>query len=920
MIDREPEIDSTGTSGDKPEAPVVGRIELKNISFCYPARPTIKVLDDVSLVLEERKTTALVGASGSGKSTIVALAERWYDPAEGNISLDGHELKDLNLKWLRSQMGLVSQEPVLFNDTVLNNVWYGASEAQKKSSTEEQKRALVKEACIEANADSFIEDLPEGYETNVGERAGLISGGQKQRIALARSIISNPAILLLDEATSALDPKSEALVQAALDKVARSRTTILIAHRLSTVKSADKIVVLSKGKIVEQGSHDELLRAEGAYYTLIKAQTLKSSDQADDDVKGQTSAHVDQTDAGALYKAETQHSTWSNKSEPTPENPDKRISLLRCTYILFAEHSNLWLWYLFGLLCCVTGGAVFPAQAFIFSRAVTVFMYTGAKLKSESNFWALMFFFLAIATFFSYGGIGFVWTRLAFIMTRSYRSEYFAALTRQDIAFYDHPDNSSGALTSRLSSDPQNVHDMIQGNLGLLLIVFVNLTSSLTLALIFGWKLAIVAIFGPLPIVFAAGLIRMRLELTALERTSKFFLESARFASEAVGSIRTVSSLTLEDDILARYTEKLHGPVKDAYKRVLKVMLLFGLSESVDLLGMAFTFWYGARLLSYGEYTQEQFFFIFTAVVFGGQAAGMLFGFTSNLTKCHVSANHIFHLRAKVAPINGSTGDAIPEPDDDTPHIELRDVRFSYPTRPTIPVLRTTNLSIPRGASIGLVGASGCGKTTIIALLERFYDVISGSILINGAPLTSLDVVAYRSKIALVAQEPVLYQGTIRENILLGLADDIDPAASSLDALVEKAAKDANIHDFIMGLPAGYNTDVGSKGVALSGGQRQRLAIARALVRDPEILLLDEATSALDTESERVVQAAIEKASKGRTVVAVAHRLSTVRGCDKIVVLDGGRVVEEGRHEVLWQRRGVYWAMCQGQSLDRETQ
>ena len=235
MIAREPCIDSASIEGIKPDK-VSGRIELRNVNFKYPARPTVQVLDNISMVFEEGKTTALVGASGSGKSTIIALAERWYDPESGEVLMDGHNVKDLNLKWLRTQIGLVQQEPVLFNDTVYANVAYGLYGTEMANLSEEEKRRLVKEACIEANADSFIETLPEGYDTVVGERASLMSGGQKQRIAIARSIIANPQILLLDEATSALDPRAEGIVQAALDQAAKLRTTIIVAHRLSTVK------------------------------------------------------------------------------------------------------------------------------------------------------------------------------------------------------------------------------------------------------------------------------------------------------------------------------------------------------------------------------------------------------------------------------------------------------------------------------------------------------------------------------------------------------------------------------------------------------------------------------------------------------------------------------------------------------------
>jgi ATP-binding cassette, subfamily B (MDR/TAP), member 1 len=283
-------------------------------------------------------------------------------------------------------------------------------------------------------------------------------------------------------------------------------------------------------------------------------------------------------------------------------------------------------------------------------------------------------------------------------------------------------------------------------------------------------------------------------------------------------------------------------------------------------------------------------------------------------TKAHAAANHILHLRKQEPPINSSTGIQIP-PNDTEVALEFRNVRFAYPTRPEHTVLRGLNFKIHRGQTIGIVGASGCGKTTVITLLERFYDITSGQILIHGQPLPSLDVKSYRSTVGLVSQDTTLYQGSIRENILLGVRDE----DVSEETLIQ-ACKDANIHTFITSLPEGYSTDAGSRGLALSGGQRQRIAIARALVRNPTILLLDEATSALDTQSEEVVQKALETAAKGRTTVAVAHRLSTVRGADCIFVLDGGKVVEAGTHAELVKRKGRYWEMVLAQSLDKKAE
>lgn len=276
------------------------------------------------------------------------------------------------------------------------------------------------------------------------------------------------------------------------------------------------------------------------------------------------------------------------------------------------------------------------------------------------------------------------------------------------------------------------------------------------------------------------------------------------------------------------------------------------------------------------------------------------------------AANQISYIRDKQPIINSSTG-VEPRMDNSDVAIEFRDVTFSYPGRPNHPVLRRLNLKIHKGQSVGLVGPSGCGKTTIIALLERFYDISSGEILVFGQPLSLLDIHAYRAQVGLVSQETILYQGSIRENILLGIDDDVVD-----EERLVKACQAANIHDFITSLPDVYNTECGTRGLALSGGQRQRIATARALIRNPRLLLLDEATSALDTESEKIVQEALEQAARGRTTIAVAHRLSTVRHADQLFVLDAGQVVEQGTHAELIKRKGRYYEMCQAQSLDRE--
>ncbi|WEW57796.1 multidrug-resistance transporter mdr5 [Emydomyces testavorans] len=911
MIAREPRIDSMSREGLKPEE-VKGDLELSRVSFAYPARPTIQVLNSVTLKIPARKATALVGASGCGKSTVVGLLERWYDPAEGTVRLDGEDIKKLNVGWLRSQIGLVQQEPVLFNDTIYNNIVHGLHGTEMDKYDEEKKKGLVREACIEANADEFIQEFPNGYNTVVGERGSLLSGGQRQRVAIARSIISNPHILLLDEATSALDPRAEAVVQAALDKVSQTRTTVLIAHKLSTVKKADNIIVINKGEVVEQGTHEELLEAHGAYWNLVNAQNLATV--ADED-SSDTENVIQDPHPADLEKTVTIKSAHGDAAIDTVSgtaNVSRKMSLFRCLSKIFYEQRRHWIYFTLGGIASLCGGGSFAAQAVLFAKIVTVFQLPVEMMKERVSFWSLMFFVLALGVLFSYASVGFSLTVAASRATRFYRSEYFGAMLSQDIEFFDDPDNSSGSLTARLSTDPQALQDLLSSNIGLILIVIVNLVSCTILALATQWKLALVALFGCLPPLFLAGFTRMRMEIKSQDKNAKLYLESARFAAEAVGAIRTVSSLTLESKVYDSYAERLKGPVSRSYKHTLTSMILFGLSDCIDLAAMALAFWYGGRLMTFGEFGPETFFVVFVAIVFGGQAAGFIFGFTLNTTKAQAAANHIFHLRQQVARINGSKGEPLSKDGSDIA-IEFKNVSFRYPSRPNQPVLRNINLKIYRGQNVGLVGASGCGKTTIIALLERFYDITSGEILINGKSISAIDVNAYRESASLVSQETTLYQGSIRENVTLG----IHSTSVSEDDII-KACKDANIHDFIQSLPDGYNTESGSRGLTFSGGQRQRLAVARALLRNPDFLFLDEATSALDTESERIVQAALETAKKGRTTIAVAHRLSTVQDCDAIFVLDAGRIVERGSHQELLRKKGRYYEMCQAQSLDKE--
>ncbi|UQC87538.1 multidrug resistance protein 3 [Colletotrichum lupini] len=570
VVDHKSEIDPLADTGERPDK-CEGLVELRNISFAYPSRPSVQVLRDASLIFEAGKVTALVGASGSGKSTIVALVERWFNPTSGSIHLDGHDIADLDLRWLRGRIGLVQQEPVLFSDTIYNNVVHGLYGTPKNDLPEPEKRELVRQACIQAFADEFIQELPQKYDTKVGERGALLSGGQKQRIAIARSVISNPQILLLDEATSALDPTAERKVQASLDNVSKQRATIMIAHKLSTVQKADKIVVLSRGEVVEQGTHQQLLDLRGAYHELVNAQTLHTGEAAaaqagietyePSEVPYREDSSVDSADDKPVVLSKSASRQSYSAAEPVEiehetkdEDADvsRKLSIAECLkIIIWKEHWHIWPVWLFGILSSAAGGGLFPAQAVLFGSSLpTLQLLPGNYLVERGNFWALMYFVFSLGVFVCYLGVGFFWTIASFHTTRFYRRGYFDAMLRQDVSFFDTAGHGASEMTSRLSLHPQRLQNLLSTNLALIIVIFVDIVSCFVLAVAMGWRLGLVVIAGGMPTLFGAGFFRLRLEMANEDRLTQTYLESARFASEAVGAIRTVSSLTLEDKVL----------------------------------------------------------------------------------------------------------------------------------------------------------------------------------------------------------------------------------------------------------------------------------------------------------------------------------------------------------------------------------
>ncbi|KAL5338756.1 ABC multidrug transporter SidT [Aspergillus crustosus] len=938
-IERDPLINSTTASGQR-LSQAEGGFEFNSVSFSYPSRPEITVLDRITLSIPANKHTAIVGLSGSGKSAIAGLVTRLYDPTEGQIFFDCQNLRDVNTRDLRGSLSLVQQEPSLLARSLLENITHGLINssnpihehlkrgllssylADLASSVRdgvdlvvaaEEKGAefvkiinLVQNAAILADAHAFIAALQHGYGTIVGSSGRLICGGQKQRIALARALVKDPAVLILDKATASLDSRSEQYIQKAISNITSGRTIIMIAHRLSMITGADNIIVMHKGHIMEEGDPATLMEKDGAYANLIKLQTIGARLNKNESTTSIDS--ISKTDQALTTDRELEKSSLSldsleraDKKQPAiikaqvtksleeePETPPKSLwALVRGYAPAVRPHLLIIVVALLG--SSIIGGA--------FSGEAVISGTTG-------DFFGLMFFMLGIIKFFaniaSWTGFGWISEKVVYTV----RVLSFWSLLEQDLQWHQSKGRSPPLLLSYITRDGNALARLSGSIISMLFSITINLIAAIILTHIITWRIALLHVLGKFE-----------------ERHKNAYTISVNIGVEAIMSIKTIASLSLEEDTLRTYQRSLRGPCKEMLAVTLQASNLIN----------ALAYWWGAKQILAGNYTQTQFLIMVFSLLVSALLWSQVFTLVPELSAARAAMARLLglikigsdkmqghvHPPAITAPSSEKGLEAtvstnfLPSIQPSASSVHLQNIHFSYPARPDIKVLNGLNIAIKPGKFCALVGPSGAGKSTIIPLIERLYTPQSGSILINGTDITKHRDVTFRDSIALVPQESVLFEGTIRFNISLGAKPG---HTASMPKIIE-TCKLASIHYTITSLPDGYDTLCGPNGSQFSGGQQQRLSIARALIRKPKLLILDESTSALDAESGKLIQDGLEKAAKGITVIAIAHRLHTIRRADVIFLIDGGVRTDSGTHEELLVRSDSYRSNAMHQTV-----
>ncbi|XP_024965312.1 ABC transporter B family member 20-like [Cynara cardunculus var. scolymus] len=883
---------------------VQGKIEFRNVYFSYPSCPVDPILSGFYLTVPAKKTVALVGRSGSGKSSLIPLLERHYDPTLGEVLLDGVNTKSLKLEWFRRQIGLVTQEPALTCLSITDNIAYGRPNITFKQ---------IEEAAKIAHVHAFINSLENGYETQVGKVGLELTDEQKIKISVARAVLLNPSIILLDEVTSKLDLEAEKSVQEVLRIIMLGRSTIMIARKLSLVKYVDLIAVMEGGQCVEMGTHDELISAHGLYSEILRCEEvvklpvkLPSGNhnvmelKAENDSGNKTALAMEKVDSlemrsTADHKDPQLKDKYKSKHQTSP-------SLGRLVKLNLPE----WLYAVLGSLGASIFGSFRPILAYVVGLIVTAYYRVDGShnIKFDVNKWCLIISCMAIVILVATVLQHFYFGIMGEKMTERVRRMMFSAMLQRDVGWFDKDENGSDNLLMNLANDATYVCAAFSNRLSILVQDFCAAFAAIIIGFSLEWRLALVALATiPFLTVSAAA---QRTWLSGFSRgIEELHKQASLVLEDVVRNISTVMAYCAGNEASRLYSLYLKKVYRRAFLHGMSIGFVFGFSRFLLFACNAVLLWYTAVSVRNGYIdlpTALREYIVFSFATFSLVEP---FGLAVKFHKKRKNLVRVFDIIDHVPKIGLDESSAL-KPVTACGTIEFKNVNFCYPTSPEIMVLRDFSVKVDGGHTVGVVGVSGSGKSTLLSLILRFYDPVSGQILLDGKDLKHFNLRWLRNQLGFVQQEPVIFSTTIRENIIYA-------RRHASETEIRDAARIANAHHFISSLPQGYDTRVGPDGVDLTPGQKLRIAIARVVLKNAPILLLDEADSTIEHESRRVVQEALDTLLiGGKTTILVARRASMMRRVDKILVVNGGQIVEQGTHDSLAAiKDGVYAKLTQ---------
>ncbi|EMD36980.1 hypothetical protein CERSUDRAFT_95248 [Gelatoporia subvermispora B] len=1043
-----------------------GEFTLQDVSFAYPSRPTVPVLSHISLYLPSHETSFIVGGSGSGKSTIAALLLRMYNATSGDILLDDQDVAYLDEPWCRAHVGAVSQGCVLFDGSVHDNVAMGVAAPGSGRKPQDVTRKEVEAVCRAALMHEFVSDLPNGYDTQLGNGGANLSGGQKQRLAIARALLRNPTVLILDEATSALDATSRILVFEAIKRWRQNMSTIVITHDLSQVGPEDFVHVLREGALVEQGFRNVLESfPESVFRQMVDSQhatggfPTKSDDEpapapveilerqeeereeeiqlttntknlrhqsvlpayrpltmgnwmfdavaeltkptaalpptvqppresrvlsryipmddlesqrtkaerrktlhidipslaspaathktlshryslqftpvspsftfdrsptmiVDDDDFDQEKLAIERSAAQVMQQRTKRARTrWDEKSlaalssikldlpeeantaAAAPAAPQQSFkSLLRDIYPTI-PHKPL---VVVGILVCFASGSVTPIFSYLLSRLMFE-VSIGAQDVSIINLYGGIVLGIAAADGLLIGLKYYVMETAGISWVTRIRDTCFRRVLAQDKKWFDEPEHSAARLVQVLIKDGDDARSLIATVLCQAAVVTSMLGIGLIWALVRGWQLTLVG-FAIAPVFALTMAVQTNLVAKCELRNKRAREEVAKSYYDAVSNVRAIRAMGFEDTFQEKFDNFVDSALRMGVRGAFIEGCTYGVASALIYLAEALLFYVGAVLIARGTYSYLQMVQVLNLVVFSVSIGSQLMAFTQRIAKS-IQATRDFNELLKLSETDTDEQRGVLHPPIYGP-VAFEDVSFAYPARPDVPVLRDLSLTLNAGECVALVGASGSGKSTVAALLQRLYEPAAGRITVGprgyATELRATDVHHLRAGLAVVSQQPHLFDASVSANIAYG-------AQLASDA-VRTAAQQAYIADFVESLPQGYDTNLGENAALVSGGQAQRLQLARALARAPQagVLIFDEATSALDGASQGAVLGALREIMKGRTALVVTHKLAAMQMCDRVVVMQDGRIAEEGTYDELIAKRGVFAQLASG--------